>query len=80
MLRTDMHDNSLDYFLQLFAEAIKDFPNLKAKDVICQEYGGDTVRGIRGIEFDFYPPQKGSTKTVKIPKGYTNNFIIYPIK
>jgi hypothetical protein len=80
ILRTDLYDNSLDYFLQLFAEAKKDFPNLTQKDVICREYGGRTVSGLRGIEFYFDPPKKGSTKTVKIPKGYEDNYIIYPIK
>lgn len=80
ILRTDYYNNTLDYFLQLFVEAKKDFPDLKATDVSCREYGGDTIKGLRGIEFYFDAPTKGSSKTVKIPKGYENNFIIYPIK
>ena len=80
MLRTDFYDNSLDYFLKLFEDAKKDFPDLKAEDITCQEYGGDTIKGLRGIEFDFDPPVKGSTKSVEIPKEYSDNFIIYPIK
>ncbi len=80
ILRTDLYDNSLDYFLKLFAEAKKDFPHLEAKNVICREYGGDTISGTRGIEFGRSPFLKNSKKTVKIPKGYKNNYIIYPIK
>ena len=77
ILRTDLYDDSLDYFLKLFKEAKKDFPNLKPEDIMCQEYGGDTIKGLRGIEFIFDAPVKGSSKSVKIPKGYVDNIIIY---
>ena len=77
-LRTDFYDNSLDYYQKLFAEAQKDFPNLKPEDVKCRVYDGDTYKGLRGIDFNFPAPNKGSVKTVNIPKGYENNHIIIP--
>ncbi len=63
ILRTEMYDDRLSYFLDLFEEAKKDFPDLVAKQVKALKYGGDTHKGQRGIEFTFDLPYK-------IPDGY----------
>ncbi len=77
ILRTNLYSESLQYFLTLFEEAKKDFPDIKAKDIAATEYDGDTIRGTRGIEFRIKP--KGKAK-VKIPKEYKKAIIIYPKK
>lgn len=60
VLRTDTYQKQLSYFLMLFNEAKKDFPNLKAEDVCVVKYGGDHQRRQNGIEFevDELPPEK----------------------
>ena len=79
-IRTDCYSESFDYFLTLVEEAKKDFPNLEPKDIMVREYGGISIRGIRGIEFSFNPPVKGSTKSVAIPNGYERTEIVHNIK
>lgn len=80
ILRSDLYSSSLDYYLKLFEEAKKDFPDLDCNDVKCVEYGGNTIKGTRGIEFYSGLPLGDSSKKVVIPDGYKNAFILYPTK
>lgn len=67
VIRSKFYDNSLEYFLQLFEEAKKDFPtlDLQPKDIEAEEYDGDTHRGQRGIEFS-----APKDVEISIPKEY----------
>jgi len=63
ILRTETYDNSLQYFLMLFEEAKKDFPNLTAEDVKAALYAPPIHESQRGIEFTI-------SLDDKIPEGY----------
>jgi hypothetical protein len=51
-IREDNYSQNLAKIHRLFAEAVKDYPHLKDHDVSVVYYGGDTVKGQMGIEFD----------------------------
>jgi len=70
-VRGDLYDRSLTFFLMLFREAQKDFPHLTSEDIDCVEYGGDRIKGTRGIEFSM-------PVGTKIPKGYTDGIYMDP--
>ncbi len=69
VLMTDYYDKRLSYFLELFEEAKKDFPELKAKQVNAQYYNSDVHKGHRGIEFSMELP-------VGIPDGYVDGLFL----
>lgn len=52
VIRTNTYKSDLSYFMNLFEEARKDFPDLKLDEVKVEHYGGDRHKGIFGIEFD----------------------------
>lgn len=51
VIRTELYDNSVEYFIDLAGIAMADYPVLELKDMVAVEFGGDTHRGKRGIEF-----------------------------
>ncbi|MCH7493013.1 hypothetical protein IID19_05535 [Patescibacteria group bacterium] len=76
VIRTLTGDHSLQYFKELFAEAQKDFPNLKDEDVKIVHYRGgkrlDYRVSTRGIEF--------TIDSETAPDGYTEApFIDRPV-
>ena len=62
VVRTDTYAKTLQHFLNLLAEARKDFPDLSAREVEVVHYGGRHYRGTFGIEF--------SAKKDEVPRSY----------
>jgi hypothetical protein len=51
VVRLDHCGSLLSYFLELYAEAERDFPQLTPETVKAVHYGGDRISGYFGIEF-----------------------------
>jgi hypothetical protein len=52
VLRTKTYAKTLGYFVELFNEAKKDFPQLDPDNVQVVKYGGRYYKGTMGIEFE----------------------------
>ena len=50
-IRTNYYASDLEYFLNLFEIAKKDFPELREEDVKFVHYRGQRIKGIFGLEF-----------------------------
>lgn len=53
LVYTELYDNSLEYYVDLAGIVMADYPVLDLGDIKAVEYGGDTHKGKRGIEFEF---------------------------
>ena len=51
LVRTDLYDDSMEYYIDLTGMVMLDYPNLSLKEIKAQELGGDTHRGKRCIEW-----------------------------
>lgn len=51
VLRSNTYANSLKYFMTLFKEAKKSFPELRRRNVQIIEYAGNRYKHTFGIEF-----------------------------
>lgn len=73
IIRTNTYSRDLDYFVYLFEEAKKDFPNLSFYDVAIVHFGGVRYKGTWGIEFtvDLLNPVLEKYKT----KDYLENLL-----
>jgi hypothetical protein len=76
-IRTNYYASDLEYFLNLFEIAKKDFPELKEEDVKFVHYGGQRIKGIFGLEFS-RQGYKGKKKEYKA-KGYEEREHVEPI-
>jgi len=65
-VRTELYDDSAQYWLDLVEIARQDFPDLKFDDVKTFIYGGQVYKKTRGIEFVFDIPLEA------IPDGYVD--------
>lgn len=61
-IRAETYEHSLAHIQKLFAEAQKDFPDLKPEHVRVVKYGGDRISRSFGIEFH--------RPIVFVPKNY----------
>ena len=73
VIRTDLYDSGLQYFLDLLEIAKQDFPDLELdkNDVKALQFGGDRIKGLRGLEFEYPMP-------CKIPEGYVDGHFLDP--
>ena len=62
VVRLDHYGSQLSYFLALYAEARRDFPQITPEMVRVVQYGGDRISGYFGIEF--------TLSGVEPPEGY----------
>jgi hypothetical protein len=51
VIRESRYGSQLDKFIRLYEEALKDFPNLKMRDVEIVKYAGERYAKTFGIEF-----------------------------
>ncbi len=56
VVRTRSYVSTLSYFDRLWESAVADFPSLERDRVEVKHYGGKSIRGTFGIEFE--PPDK----------------------
>jgi hypothetical protein len=63
IVRADCLNSQLCFFLALFAEAQKDFPDLRTEDVEVKQYAGRFRARMFGLEF--------TRKGVPVPKTYS---------
>lgn len=51
LIRGNHYHDGLNWILEMFEEAKRDIPTLTHGDISVVKYGGDTIKGIIGIEF-----------------------------
>ena len=62
-IRTNLYSRTLNYIRMLMEELAKDYSeDLRSDNVYIVVYGGDSVKGIMGIEFSTTTPSKNYTK------------------
>ena len=61
-IRTRTYNDSLIYILDIWEIIKKDYPDARPESVKVVEYGGDSIRGQRGLEFPINKPIKGYTE------------------